>query len=46
MKGPYFRMYLGLFYENGNLLKDLIEGLVSHLQYFIISYNGGSWVGR
>ena len=42
-------VYLGImggvyFYENGYLLKDLIEGLVSHLQYFIISYNGGSWV--
>lgn len=45
MKGLVFQNVFGVyFYENGNLLKDLIEGLVSHLQYFIISYNGGSWV--
>lgn len=45
MTGLVFQNVFGVyFYENGYLLKDLIERLVSHLQYFIISYNGGSWV--
>lgn len=45
MKGLVFQSVFGVYFnENGLLLQYLIEGLVSHLQYFIISYNGDSWV--